>query len=249
MRAGEPLLGTWLTLGSARGAESLAYQGFDWLGIDLAEFPASDRQTTLVEAIGSTPALPLVRSRRGDAQAVRAALSTGAAGVMISGVRTAAQADLLVSPFRGAALRERLCIIMIETQAAIEHADEILAVPGIDACFVVAGAAPAHERPPRQWRVTRSDPQPQLERILACCRHYGIAPGLHTTTAEHVAARIAEGWQLVAVGTDSELLVQAAGGMVDRVRQTVFTSHHRQHARQAHTARFAMLGTHELGGY
>jgi len=251
LREGRPLLGSWLTPGSMVGAQYLASQDFDWLGVDLEEYPVAGGQAaSVIDAIRSTPAMPLVRSRRGDASALNVAMASGAAGVFIPRVGTAAQAAALLAPFRTSSAEDVAHIIMIETERGFDHVEEILSTPGIDACFLVLGETSQSDSAGQCRDAVPGGVAAQLRSIVAACRARGIAPGIHVATARQAAARIAEGWQLVAVGSDGTPLVQDAGGSLREIRQAASRRHSNEMVRaQAYAAGCTLAAALELGGY
>ena len=95
------------------------------------------------------PAPPLVRVARNEPFAIGQALDLGAAGVIVPMVEDGEQAARAVAACRYApegirsfgALRaarasEPLCLVMIETRAGVERAEEIAATPGLDGIYV-----------------------------------------------------------------------------------------------------------------
>ena len=52
LREGGAAIGTWLSLGSPLGAEWMAHQGFDWLGVEHQHGPVDlELTTSLLHAI------------------------------------------------------------------------------------------------------------------------------------------------------------------------------------------------------
>ncbi len=229
LRDGQPLLGTWLTLGSPLAADSLAHQGFDWLGIELGKVPCDgSTKRDLIRAARSTSAAPFVRVPRDDARAIRWAREHGAGCVLLSGVESRADAEVLVRALTGDAAEphDRVLVasstggasgnsagcdhvlrtVMIETARGLHRAEEILSVRGIDACFIlvshplsIAGGIPPG----------LTD---RLRRVLAICHERRITPGIQAASSEQAATRISEGWHLIGVGSDTSLLAGAAAG-------------------------------------
>ena len=67
-----------------------------------------------------------------------------------------------------------------------------------------------------------NEPSPEvfeamLQRILEAGQRAGVPVGLHTPTPEVANKRIAEGWQLVAIGSDAKMLVEKATQWVEAV--------------------------------
>ena len=78
MRSGEPLLGTFLDLGSALAADITAGAGFDWLVVDL-EHGAGGREATLAQ-LQAARAPVIVRVPSADSEETGWVLDHGAAG-------------------------------------------------------------------------------------------------------------------------------------------------------------------------
>jgi 4-hydroxy-2-oxoheptanedioate aldolase len=57
--------------------------------------------------------------------------------------------------------------------------------------------------------------QQALKDILHGCKRLGIAAGLHTFSLEDAKMRIAEGWQLVAVGSELKFMADGAAKIVE----------------------------------
>ncbi|HET7170265.1 MAG TPA: aldolase/citrate lyase family protein [Gaiellales bacterium] len=92
--------------------------------------------------------------------------------------------------------RDTFVIAQIESAAGIEHADEILAVPGIDAAWLgqfdlsLSLGCPGEFEHPRYVEA--------VDRLLEACRRRGIPLGQLVASAEAGAAAAAQGFQLLA---------------------------------------------------
>ena len=97
---------------------------------------------------------------------------------------------------------EILVVVQAEHVLAVERAEEILSVPGIDAVFVGPNdlLSSMHKTPAMET----DDPEfvTALNRILTVAKKYGVAPGIHVGDAEMAKRRIAEGWQFIAIGSE-----------------------------------------------
>jgi 4-hydroxy-2-oxoheptanedioate aldolase len=161
--AGEPLFGTFLNLGSPAAAEVCALSGADWLLIDLEHgMVGDDHLLPMLLACKGTPATPIVRVESAARARIGRVLDLGAAGVMVPQVRSAAEAADVAAWLRyqpggqrGVALftrgmaygarghadvaarhEELLGIVQVETRSALDEADAIAAIDGVDVLFV-----------------------------------------------------------------------------------------------------------------
>jgi 4-hydroxy-2-oxoheptanedioate aldolase len=100
---------------------------------------------------------------------------------------------------------------MAEHVRAIEKADEILSVPGVDAVFIgpndlhaSMGRPPAFDSDDRQFNDA-------VNHILKLARKNGLAPGIHVADAASAQRRIAQGFQFVAVTSEAGMMLGKAG--------------------------------------
>lgn len=243
LQAGKPAIGTWLGLGSPLAAEWLAHQGFDWLNIE-QEHGAVDVTLTqsLLQAISTTDVIPLVRIPWKDPAHAKRALDAGAYGLFVPTINNREEAELMVKAmkyppqgFRGLggtrrtlygggdyvkhANDEIMVILMIESAEGVRNAEEILAVPGVDACFVGPNdlAISLGLEPTLDPRFPEYEEA--IAKIMRACKNHGVAPGLHTPSAERCADRIEQGWLLNAINSDGGFMAQAATATVRLVRK------------------------------
>ena len=113
----------------------------------------------MLQALSSTPATPVVRVPANVPMYIQRVLDLGAYGVIVPLVNTRAEAEAVVAsvryapkgarswgPVRGAiyggadyfskSSEELLTLVMIESAEGLDNAREILAVDGVDGCFV-----------------------------------------------------------------------------------------------------------------
>jgi 4-hydroxy-2-oxoheptanedioate aldolase len=242
LRHGEPALGTWLVLGSPLGAEWLAHQGFDWLSVDQGHSAIDATLTqSLLQAISVTDVLPLVTVPWKDPQAIERALDVGAYGLFVPTIETREEAEMVVSATKyppvgtralGGARRhlyggadyvqhandELLVVAVIQTVRGIRNVDDILSVPGIDACFVgphdlcaSLGLRPTFE--PADERFEEA-----IKHVFDACIRHDVAPGIHTRSIGHTRHRLDQGWQLIGFSSDGSLMAQAARCAFEAVR-------------------------------
>jgi len=237
-----PTIGNWISFTSPGVVELMAAFGMDWLMIDTEHGPASwETVENLIRAMKGTDVTPLVRVGGNDPVLIKKALDRGAMGVLVPLVNDpeAARAAVAASKYppdgiRGVAgtranrygadlpqyfaewNRNVLVACQIETIRALENLEAIAAVPGIDVLFVGPNDLSAGLNRFRQF----DDPEftRAVNRILEQSKRHGIAAGYMTSTAEEAVARIKQGFQFVAIGSDARLLAGATAATYEKVR-------------------------------
>jgi len=242
LAAGEASVGTWLALPSPEAAEQASRLGFDWLVVD-AEHNAIDIRTLaqMFAAMAASPTAPMVRIPWNTPEHFKRVLDAGAWGIVVPMVNSRAEAEAAVAATRYHAQGERsvgggrhalsfgtsaadyyrhandevLLVLQIEHIRGVEAADEILSVPGVDACFIGPNDMAASMG--LGLGVPLESNEPRLVEAIAtvreaCVRH-GVAPGVHCSDAAGVAQRLDEGFRWLAMA--SELRYMLGGLQAD----------------------------------
>jgi len=242
LASGESLGAIWLSLGSAAIAEFAAAAAPDLIVID-RQHGLWDRGS-LEAAIGlARKTSVLVRLADHAPTSISEALDAGAEGVIAPLVESAGQARAIVVAARfppdGArsgggvrplkdfaayverARRDTIVGAMIETRAGVERAREIAEVEGVDFVFIGTGdlSLSLGEFPTPGRRHAAA-----LIKILAACQQAQKPCGAFTGSAEAAARRSAEGFALVTVASDVDLLREgfsaATQGFAQAFKQT-----------------------------
>src|SRR5439155_502994 len=144
--------------------------------------------------------VPMVNSRQEAEYAVAAALYPPVGNRSVGGSVHALNFAASANDYYNHANEELLIVLQCEHIKAVEDADAIFSVPGIDAIFVgpndLAASMKSKEGRPASAEATKK----ANDHILATCKKHKVAAGYHCTTAEEVNLRIAEGWQFLAIG-------------------------------------------------
>jgi 4-hydroxy-2-oxoheptanedioate aldolase len=241
---GDAVVNGWLSIPSAFAAEVMAHQGFDSLTVDM-QHGVVDYQVavTMLQAISTTPVIPLARVPWRDPAWVMKILDAGAYGIVCPMVNTRAEAEQLVaicrypprgyrswgpvraSLYAGADYGDRandeiIVMPMIETADALKNLDDILSVPGIDAVYV--GPSDLSLALGGKPRLDQTDPAVvrAQQHIVAACRRHGVVAGIHNATAAYALEMIAAGYQFVTLASDTRLLAAKAADEVAAVRKT-----------------------------
>jgi len=244
LKAGRPSIGTWLSLGSITAARFMARTGMDWLTIDTEHSLVGIETTThMLGAIADAGNVALARVPANRHDHIKRMLDNGAHGVVVPMVNSRQEAEDAVAAcfypprgnrsvggsvhalnFQATATEyytrvndELLVVLQCEHIDAVERADEIFSVPGIDAIFVgpndLAASMRSSEGKPPSAEATRQ----AMERILTTCKKYGVAAGLHCGSADEVKMRIAEGWQFLAINSELKMMVDGAQAILGQI--------------------------------
>ena len=226
LKAGQPAVGTWLSLGSITAARFMARAGFDWLTIDIEHSLVGwETMTHMLGSIADAGCIALARVPSNRHDHIKRVLDNGAMGVVVPMVNSRKEAEDAVAAMKyppfgnrsvggsvhalnfGATANEYyaqandelLVVLQCEHIAAVENADAIFSVPGIDAIFVgpndLAASMRSKDGKPASGQATKE----VMDHILKTCKKHGVAPGLHTDGDDEANARIAEGWQFIAI--------------------------------------------------
>jgi 4-hydroxy-2-oxoheptanedioate aldolase len=237
LKHGDPSIGTWLTLPDPISARMMASIGFDWLTVELEHAPTSfESAATSFGIIAGNGSVPLVRVPWNTGENIKRVLDTGAWGVVVPMVNSRAEAEAAIEAARYAPIGKRtiggqlhamnfetdpgtyyarandeiLVVLMAEHVKAIEKADEIFSVPGIDVVFI--GPNDLHQSM-GQRPAFESDHKPfndALAHILKVARKHGIAPGIHVADEAAARRRIAEGFQFIAISSEAGMMLAKA---------------------------------------
>jgi len=232
MQAGGPVIGLWCSIPTSLTAESAAAAGPDYVVVD-QQHGAVDQTTlmAMLQAIAGAGVAPLVRVAVNDAWVIGNVLDLGAAGVIVPMVEDGGQAAHALSScryapagrrsfgaLRGAAGRDPLCLVMVETRAGLEHAEEIAATPGLDGIYIgpsdlalSLGLAPTP-------RLEHAAVLEAVEQVRAACAQRGVICGLHCLASQDAARFAADGFAMVTAGGDLLHLRQALASAVASAR-------------------------------
>jgi 4-hydroxy-2-oxoheptanedioate aldolase len=233
---GEASVGTWLGIPSPESAEQVARLGLDWLVIDAEHNPVDIR--TLAQMFASmtaSPVAPMVRIPWNTPENFKRVLDAGAWGVVVPMVNSREEAERAVSACRyhplgnrsvgggrhaisfgggaeeyfRAANEEILLVLQIEHIQGVEHADEILSVPGVDACFIGPNDMAASMGIGLGVPLESDHPQvvQAIEHVRVTCEKHGVAPGIHCSNAEGVQMRMGQGFKFLALASEMRYML------------------------------------------
>ena len=246
LRAGETVYTGWCGLASPLVAETLAREGFAAVTIDQQHGLWDTAATvTAIAAIHAAGAAPIVRVPLAQFPTVSRVLDFGAEGVIAPLINTPADARMFVAAAKFPPLGERswgphramtlggmadprahlreandltVTIAMIETRAALDNLDAILATPGIDAIFVGPSDLSIALSNGTVLDPHSGDVERALDGIVAAAKKAGKVPGAYCQNAERAVALARRGFRFLAVGSDLQFLRAGAADQVKTLK-------------------------------
>jgi 4-hydroxy-2-oxoheptanedioate aldolase len=232
------VVGGWLHVPSPVTAELMGTVGFDFMCIDQQHgMIGDDALLPMLQALEATRTPTVVRVTANEPATIGRVLDRGAAGVIVPLVNSPEEAAAAVAacrypprghrsygPNRAAWLADRpepLCVVMVETAAAVDALPRMLEVDGIDGIFV--GPSDLGLSAGLGRRAQDGDPafDELLRTIIDACRDRGTPVGIYCSSAEHVQRFRAMGCTFFTLLGDTTLLRMAAREHLERSRREV----------------------------
>ena len=233
MLDGKPAIGGEVGLGSALSAELMSPLGFDFVLVDNQHgFWTPESAMLAFRSISLGPAVPMARVRKNDFGLIGRLLDMGCMGIVVPMVNNAEEAEAAVYatryPPRGGrsignfgtgflgddyddwANDEIFLAVQIETDQGAKNASEIMAVDGIDGCWVGPGDLSRYMRLDLNTEEGREVHTETIRSVIAACRKTGKIPGISTPSAEMAQRWIDEGCLFVTAGADFVWVVDKA---------------------------------------
>lgn len=240
---GETLLGLFVQLGSLVSADIVGRAGYDWTIVDLEH--GMTTETDLLGqliAIQATPTAAIVRVSSSERMRVDRILDLGADGLMIPRLET--QAEIrdtlswmlyppagirgLAGTTRGAGyntvahadvhtINERILgVFQVESPLAVENAEEIASLDGVDVLFVGPADLSHAMGIPGQFAAPAF--VEALDHVARAARAHGKGAGMLVRDASEVAAYAARGFTFIGIGSDAGLLIAGARSQLAAAR-------------------------------
>jgi len=244
-RQGIATVNGWCAIPHPVAAEFMAHCGWDSLTIDL-QHGLVDYQAAvgMLQAIGTTPAIPLARVPWREAGIVMKLLDAGAMGIICPMINDRHQAEEFVSYCRYApegqrsfgptrallvhgadygarANRQILALAMIETAEALDNLDSILATRGLDGVYIGPADLALSMGYTPQLDPTEPAVVREVERIVTTTRKAGLWVGMHCGAPAYAKAMIAKGLNFATLLSDARILTMKAVELVKEMGSLV----------------------------
>lgn len=242
--ARQPVLGTFLNMGSPIAAELYGDAGLDFAIVDMEHGVTTEATLVpMLHALGGTPCEPVVRVEEGTRLRVGRALDLGARALMVPRVDSLEHAREIVrfvryppEGTRGIALPTRFArygrlthadvadahsqvtlMIQVESAAALDAADEVAALDGVDCLFVgptdlTHGLGVPGDIGSAQYREA-------IERVGRACAASGKAAGVLLWSWDDLPLYRKAGYSVLAVGSDGSTIAATARRLVSEAAE------------------------------
>ena len=240
MLEGKPALGVEVGLGSPLAAEMISPLGFDYIVVDCQHGAWQEANTMQAfRGIGLGTAVPMARVRQNNFGLIGRLLDIGALGVIVPMVNTVEQAQdaahAMRYPPRGGrsggqfgtgflgpdygswANDEVFLAVQIESKQAMESAEAIMAVDGVDGCWVGPNDL-AMSMGINQGEAAHTA---AIESIIEACHKTGKIPGISTGSLDAAQPWLDRGCLFVTLGDDGGWMMAGAQETLRRLGRDI----------------------------
>jgi 2-keto-3-deoxy-L-rhamnonate aldolase RhmA len=239
-----PPIGTFMKIPAVETVEIMKLAGFDFIVLDaehsLLSLADLNRMVLVARAIGISPIVRVPDHGYGDVQRI---LDAGAAGLFFPHVSDRAQCEQVVRqashpPYgtrgagggmragnwgmagRGSAsyvtdgVEKVMRIPMIEERVAVDNADEILAVEGVDGVFI----GPGDLSMTMGMKATDPAVQGAIEEVLKKAKAAQVPVGTVSPDVAGARKLVEKGYDFILVSNDTGMLAQSAMALIDGIK-------------------------------
>ena len=242
LKSRDKQIGLWISLASNIAAEVTAHAGFDWALIDMEHSP-NDYRSVLgqLQVFAGSQTTALVRVEWNDTVAVKKLLDIGAQGLLFPMIQSVEEARRAVAATRyppkgvrgvsgttratrygrvkdylGRVEEETAILLQVETQAALDAAEDIAAVDGVDGIFF--GPADIGADMGLLGNPMHPDIWARIRPVAKALMARGMPVGTLVTDPGFAAELMDEGFTFVACGLDTGLLARASDKLLADVK-------------------------------
>jgi 4-hydroxy-2-oxoheptanedioate aldolase len=231
-----------LAIPDAFATEVMARQGWDTLTIDMQHGLIDEAaMLAMLQAIGTTPTMPIVRVPWLAPGILMKALDAGARGIICPMINTVEDAQRLVAwthyapqgtrsfgPIRASLIGgadyaaqandDIVIFAMIETAQALDNLEGILAVPGLDAIYI----GPSDLSLSLGCKPVLDEVEPKaaqaIAHVLSRAQAHGVPAGIHNGLPAAAKARTEMGFRFVSIGSDARFLATGSQEVLTALR-------------------------------
>ena len=245
---GSRVYGTMVASPSPKWAAELKKTGVDFVFIDTEHMPLDRSQMSwMCEGYKANGIAPIVRIGSPNAYEASQAIDAGAVGVVSPYLETIEEVNKLrgavkYRPLKGKRLQavlsgeeklsekeleyfkkynsESLLILNIESRFAVDHIDELLDMPDVDAVFIGPHDLSVNLGIPEEY----DNPlfEEYVEKIIAACRRRGIGVGNHFSgSKEKQLLWASKGMNIIVWNSDIQRFVQIMSDDINSMKEVL----------------------------
>ena len=247
--AGTPAIGTFCNMGDMSTIECLGYTGMDYVIIDTEHGPFdTETAMNLIRAAESVGLVPVVRIADVTHKEIQRMADCGAQALIVPCLRTLEDfkkcvdltkfapvgnrgfikgrgcgfgnvpwADVPLEEYMANSNERLMLIPQCETVEALEQIEEIVALEGIDGIFIGPFDLSITMGIPAQFK--NPDFIAAVNRIYTACKNAGKPVYIYTNNVAESRAYIEQGFDGIANGLNSVILVQAYKDIVNEIKK------------------------------
>jgi 2-keto-3-deoxy-L-rhamnonate aldolase RhmA len=231
-------LGTILTMDHQTVVEVARLAGFDWLWVDAEHGRFNEVSTSLACAVNTGGPPLFVRLPDRSATAIKRYLDTGCDGIILPQVSTLAEVNEIARAALYPPLGERsvgiaraqgygtrfeeslrtrdyAILVQIETVSGVTNAQEIIGHVAVDG--VIIGPYDLSGSFGMPGEIDSPQVVQSIARVLTLCKEAGKPCGIFAATPDKAKAYAAQGFNLIGVGMDTTILMEAYKLIRERV--------------------------------
>ncbi len=241
---GEAVYGPFMKSGDPAFVETSGYAGFDFAILDMEHGPVSlETMQNNVRAAQITGMMPIIRVRDHSPESISQALDIGAGGVQIPQIRNAEDARCVIEAAKFQPLgdrgvcrfvraanyssmdrneyfrqsNERIVVLQVEGEEAIENIDSILEVKNFDILFI--GPYDLSQSLGVPGDITNSKVIRQMELVVRKAREHNVATGTFIDTIANYNLWKSSGLQYFSYSVDVGIYYEACRNILNEFKK------------------------------
>lgn len=246
-KQGKPAVQGWCSTGNPYIAEMMAHAGFDAVVIDWQHGVGVGQESLVacLQAIGSSDVVPIVRLPRNSPEYISYVLDAGAYGVIVPMVNTYAEAEAAGRACRYAprgcrsiagnrptlsepltdyiqrANDEVICLVMVETNQALQNVEEIAKAKEIDGLYIGPSDLSLDMGVSITGWANDDRHLAAVQRIFAAAKANGIVACHHGSGPAESAKFVKLGSMLCQIGNEMRMLTTATANALQAFREAI----------------------------
>ncbi len=238
------IVGIWQQFPLPMVSRFLGQMGWDWVILDMQHgCPNTETAYECMHTLRTAGVVPILRVSVGVPSEVQRALDLGARGVVVPMVNSLAEAQAVAraakypplgcrsmggdaawhygEDYPDRANRETLLLVQVEHIDAVNQVEAIMALPGVDGCFIGPTDLALSMGLPRTDYEHHSDHRAAMARTLAACHAHGKLACVNTYSMSDVQDKIAAGYDCITFKSEADFFLNAGRDLLSQLREHI----------------------------